>query len=185
MYTAVFVALTGPSLPVLPEPAVVGVSFELAIIRWISSSVSYTPDVFHIQYIEQETEQEPSVQTSETVMGTQDFLAVNEEYTLILDGLKSDTIYSFQVVASNTEGDVLSEPLNFRTREAGMCCCCYCCCCCCFCHCLCCSLSLSLLLCCCCSCCRHFDHSLTPFRGYTTCTWIVPTVDRQNIASIS
>ena len=103
-------------------PAVIGTSFELAIISWTSSEVAYTPEVFHIEYTEGGTgsgEVLAMTQISETVMGTQDFSATDEAYSLILDGLKSDTDYSFQVVATNTEGSTMSQLLTFRTREIG------------------------------------------------------------------
>ena len=84
--------------------------------------VAYTPDIFNVEYTEVGTGSTvvPITQISETVMGTQDFSAADAVYSIILDGLKSDTVYTFQVIATNTEGSAVSQSMTFRTRDTGI-----------------------------------------------------------------
>ena len=47
------------------------------------------------------------------------FSSFNIQYTLVVDELQPGTTYMFQVVASNSIGETLSQDMSFETRASG------------------------------------------------------------------
>ena len=90
--------LLGPSPPngLAEDVTIVGVSYELAIIQWVVQYIAYTPETYRIQY--RKEGEEEVIQTSIPIMGSTNFSAVNEQFTLALDGLDANATYYATVV---------------------------------------------------------------------------------------
>ena len=96
---------------------IVGVSYELAIIQWVVQYIAYTPETYRIQYRKQGEEE--VIQTSIPIMGSTNFSAVNEQFTLALDGLDANATYYATVVSSNTIGTDRTVEVTFQILATG------------------------------------------------------------------
>ena len=111
--------LLGPSPPsgLAENVTIVGVSYELAIIQWVVQYIVYTPETYRIQY--RKEGEEEVIQTNIPIMGSTNFSAVNERFTLALDGLDANATYYATVVSSNTIGTDRTVEVMFQTLATG------------------------------------------------------------------
>ena len=78
--------------------------------------IAYTPETYRIQY---RKEGEDITQMSTPIMGSTNFSAVNESFTLALDGLDANATYYATVVSSNTIGTDRAVEVMFQTLASG------------------------------------------------------------------
>lgn len=57
--------------------------------------------------------------TAGQVPGSLAFSLNEEGYSIILQGLSSNTTYYYTIISSNSYGTVISSPLSFRTLTHG------------------------------------------------------------------
>lgn len=108
----------GPSSPVpIEQYGVIGVSFELAIIQWTVPRVAYVPETYMVVY--SEVTEVSQLQVSEVVMGTTNLTSVNDEYTIVIRNLLPDTLYSYQISASNIIVTRFTPDATFTTSRSG------------------------------------------------------------------
>ena len=79
--------------------------------------IAYTPETYHIQY--RKEGEEDIIQMSIPIMGSTNFSAVNEQFTLAVDGLDANTTYYATVVSSNTIGTHRTAEVMFQTLVTG------------------------------------------------------------------
>ena len=87
------------------------------IIYFTISSIAYTPEIYHINYICLELQN--TLTTSSSLVGTNNITAVNLMYQIILTGLEEANTYNFTVVSTNCIGNTSSETMNFTTLPAS------------------------------------------------------------------
>ena len=98
---------------------VYGVSNELAILHWFVPRITYTPEVYYIQYSVSDEEGTGEILVSPIVVGSTNLSAVNMEYEIVLDGLNRGTFYTATVVSNNSFGAQFSEDIPFTTPFLG------------------------------------------------------------------
>ena len=109
--------LTGPSLPLIPTPLEsVTASATSATIRWLISSVAYTPENYTIAYGVSSAQLDS---TSDIVTGSQDITVTNAVFEVTVDGLHPFTVYYYKVEARNRHGTTLSVTYSFQSATAG------------------------------------------------------------------
>lgn len=76
--------------------------------------MAYTPEQYFAKY---GTSNSSLDQMSEMILGGADISAVDQHYSLQLNGLQHDTAYYYQVVVSNTVGTTTSDINVFTIEE--------------------------------------------------------------------
>lgn len=95
---------------------VVNITGTSAVVMWTISNIAFTFEQYRVDYgISPDT----LTMMSSVVYGT-DVDAVNETYTVTLDGLDPLTTYHIQVVSTNSEFSSSTAITNFTTDEDGM-----------------------------------------------------------------
>ena len=79
-------------------------------------SITYTPEIYHINYIGPELQNTST--TSSSLVGTDNITAVNLMYQIILNDLEEANTYNFTVVSTNCIGNTSSETMSFSTLAA-------------------------------------------------------------------
>lgn len=92
-----------------------------ANISWITSYVSYTPELYTVHYFRDGENEEfissYSIRTSEIL---EEFVFLtNTSYSILLDNLSPYTTYLYYVVSCNTQGNTSSSIHMFVTAEDG------------------------------------------------------------------
>ena len=78
--------------------------------------ITYTPEIYHINYIGLELQN--TLTTSSSLVGTDNLIAVNLMYQITLTGLEEANTYNFTVVSTNCIGNTSSETMSFSTLPA-------------------------------------------------------------------
>ena len=103
----------GESAPVRPTDTVLTtVTADSAVIKWLMPVIAYTPETYTVQY---GPDEEKLNFTSDIVIGTGDITARNHIYSTTITDLQSNTIYYYQVLATNSVGLNKSETAQFIT----------------------------------------------------------------------
>ena len=76
--------------------------------------MAYTPEQFFIKYGSSNSSLD---QMNETILGVADISAVDQHYSLQLNGLLHDTVYFYQLVVMNTLGTTTSDIEMFTVEE--------------------------------------------------------------------
>ena len=109
--------IPGPSIPLpLEMVEVAAISHNFALIEWEVPFVSFTPETYFVRYGPTDSDE---FSDSEILSSGDDFLQEDSTYTVVLNALTLGTEYQFVVMASNSEGIVMSEQGNFTTRSSG------------------------------------------------------------------
>lgn len=107
----------GPTLPNPPVHITVAtLSHDQAVVEWTVSSISYTPEIYHVQY---GLSPESMNSTSNATKITTDIHATNMLFSLPLTGLLFKHTYFYRVVAENSIGITESSVANFSTSSPG------------------------------------------------------------------
>ena len=108
----------GSSLPEdITTLNILATSHELAIFVWLVPTISYTPEVYTIQYRSLGADVVGPLMMSEPIQGTTDLSATNQDFRVVVDDLLPGTTYSYSLVATNLNGSVITPPLTFTTRD--------------------------------------------------------------------
>ena len=112
--------LAGPSSPAPIEQFMVyGVSFELAIIQWTVSQITYTPEIYRVIYRQITEDSTNPNQTSELVIGTTNLSALNTVYSEVIKNLQPNSRYTYQILSSNTRYSIVTPAASFTTSNSG------------------------------------------------------------------
>lgn len=103
---------------------VYGTGFDLAIIRWTISHITFTPETYYINYAEASDDEltapDSDFMTVQYPTQNSNFSAVNVNFSLIVRGLEPDGRYGFKVVAENSNGQIeTADYFYFKTRHEG------------------------------------------------------------------
>lgn len=95
-----------------------GIGIDFAIIQWTAAALVFTPETYSVEYREvTHTESFKRLYVSDV---NANFSSFNTpQYTEILHNLKSNTMYTFEVVAVNSYGETRSNALTFLTLLRG------------------------------------------------------------------
>ncbi len=92
----------------------------MALIEWTVSQIAYTPETYRVIY-RQVTDDDNinSPQVSELVMGTSNLSAVNTLYSVVIRNLQPNSLYSYQISATNTQVTRFTQDGLFSTFNSG------------------------------------------------------------------
>ena len=90
----------GPLHPIAPTLVRVGgITSDSAIIQWTVANISYSPETYIVQY---GTSRESLNQNSSSAYSGDVTAITNKTYSVELSGLRDNTTYYVQVLATNT-----------------------------------------------------------------------------------
>ena len=90
--------------------------YNQAVIRFNVPKITYTPERYSIRY---GLDPNDLALTSEAVSGSEDVATVNEMISITLTGLRHNQQYFYTIVATNSQGETISESLMFQTHALG------------------------------------------------------------------
>ncbi len=120
VHTLFLYILTGPTLPNFIFQYAALPSSNLTIIEWYVPSISFTPEVYTVQYhvIQDDDSFGPIMMTME-VQGNPNVRVTNERFQAVIEGLAPSTTYSYRIVSTNQVGDRMTSFTNFTTQQPG------------------------------------------------------------------
>ncbi|XP_011407562.1 PREDICTED: neogenin-like [Amphimedon queenslandica] len=107
------VAIRPQSLPVSAINVTATPGTTTAAISFIIPKIAYTPETYSVKYtgaISQTTQA-----TSIIRMSSYDITAINQEFTIMLNGLEEDNTYTYTVDSTNCLGTTSTVEMSFRT----------------------------------------------------------------------
>ena len=97
---------------------VYGIGIDFAIIQWTAAPLVFTPETYSVEY--REATHAGSFKRLYVSDINSNFSSSNTpQYTEILQNLKSNTMYTFEVVIANSYGETRSKALTFLTLLRG------------------------------------------------------------------
>ena len=104
---------TGPVAPVKPTNLTdISTSFDSATIQWTVPQIAFTPETYVVHY---GTIMGSLNLMSDPVESGDDFVAVNQVYSVSITGLEAVTEYYYMVVSTSTGGTTDSDVESFTT----------------------------------------------------------------------
>jgi len=108
---------TGPTTPQQPANLIHNViTYNSATVQWTVTSTAYNLETYVVHFGIQPNNLNSS---SIVVVGNHDITAVDQVYSTTLTGLQEETVYYYQVVASNSDGSNTSDTSQFTTAPQG------------------------------------------------------------------
>lgn len=96
---------------------VYGVSFELAIIEWTVSRITYTPETYQVVYRQVGDSEE--LIYSEEVIGTTNLSATNTQYSVVITNLQPNSMYTYNISARNVGVTRSTQNTSFSAIDSG------------------------------------------------------------------
>ena len=114
---------TGPKPPQQPADLIhTAITYNSATVQWVATSIAYDLETYVVNFGAQPNNLNSS---SDVIAGNRDITAIGQVHSTTLTGLQDETVYYYQVVASNSDGSNTSETSQFTTAPQGTVCNCF------------------------------------------------------------
>ena len=108
-----FPLFSAPTLPNVPTNVYsTDITYNSVTIYWTVPLLAYTPEQYSIYY---GTSQSSLTKYNITVDGLVNYTVMDNEYTITVADLLFNTMYYYNVMATNTEGSMSTSISNFTT----------------------------------------------------------------------